>query len=196
MKHFLILCIFSIYANAETVTWTAPTKNTDGTTIPSCVSAVCPPDSLASYKIQWGTCNGTAFGIKAGEQNLPLTPPTVSITGLAPGLTCFQMFAINTSGVSSDPTNAASKLIVPVTPNPPTIITIAVVAGVNVVPVFGLSSTGVRSSTVIGFAPLGITCLGDPLAATYRGQKYYHVNPADVIFWATPSTPNAVAACG
>lgn len=111
---FASALLVSLAAFAATVNWTAPTANTDGSAIPA-----TGPGSIASYRIEYGTCNGTAFGTKAGEivVNAPAltgnTPPT------APGTWCYRMYAVNTFGVESDPTNVVSKVIAPPKPNPP-----------------------------------------------------------------------------
>lgn len=59
-----ILCVASLPALAAdiTTTWTYPTQNTDGSAIPASGAG-----SIASSRVEWGTCAGAAFGTKLGE---------------------------------------------------------------------------------------------------------------------------------
>ena len=114
----LLCCIpLAVFAGSATLTFTAPTSNVDGSPIPASGA-----DSLASYKAEWGTCSGSGFGTAAGSQSLPLMPLSATLTNIAPGLTCFRMYAINAAGVSSGPTNAVSVVVQNTSPTPVTLV--------------------------------------------------------------------------
>lgn len=115
MKYFLLLLLISFesLAGGLTVTCTPPTLNTDGSTIPA-----TGPDALASFRIEYGTCNGAAFGVAAGS----ITSATcgASVTGLAPQLWCVRSYSKNNAGNESDPSNVLSKTVLSAKPMPPT----------------------------------------------------------------------------
>jgi len=172
------LFLFSIVANAATVTWSAPTTNTDGSTI-----STAGTDAIASYKVQWGTCSGGAFGVIAGEKTLPATPLTAMLTGIAAGPTCFQMFAINSSGVSSDPSNVAQKTILPLKPSPPSLVAVQLSVVYQVL--------GVKDRFAL--VPVG-TVPGDTQCDTTQSVNGYYAVPRDAVVWYGSVKPQLVVA--
>lgn len=98
------------------VTWTQPTANTDGSSIPTTGAG-----SIVSNRVEWGSCNGTAFGTKAGERVVTPVATSATVTGLAPGTHCFRVYATNTYGSESAASNAASRAIAAPIPNPPVV---------------------------------------------------------------------------
>jgi len=68
----LVMCSRA-HAGTATVSWTHPTTYTDG-------SALALTD-ISQTRIEYGTCAGTAFGTKAGEQIATGTATTVTIRG-------------------------------------------------------------------------------------------------------------------
>lgn len=98
------------------VTWTQPTTNTDGSAIPA-----TGPGSIASNRIEWGTCNGTAFGTKVGERVVSPVATSATVTGLGPATWCFRVYATNTYAQESAASNAAQRVVNPPTPNPPVV---------------------------------------------------------------------------
>ncbi len=89
---------FSIDVNAVgtgsvTLAWTPPTQNTDGTAL----------TDLAGYQLRWGPKSGSL------DQSVTLSNAGLSsyvVAGIAPGEYSFVMFAVNSRGVSSDPSNS------------------------------------------------------------------------------------------
>jgi hypothetical protein len=78
---------------------------------------------------------------------------------------------------------------------PPVIpVVVAVVPGLSMSPVFGISSTGARSSTVLGFVPVGKPCTGS-VVYSYRGQSYRRFTATDAVWWQSTATANAAVAC-
>lgn len=83
-------------AAGVTLSWTAPTTNTDGTTL----------TNLGGYKLYYGRISGiyTAF-IDVGNVT------TYTMTGLAAGTWYFVATAYNTSGLESGYSNEAIKVM-------------------------------------------------------------------------------------
>lgn len=95
------------FAAKVPVSLTTPTTNTDGT----------PLTDLASIEIEWGTCNGTAFGVKQASRLIGIFETGVLLQSFVypTGMTkvCVRAFAINMKGVYSAPSNVASKDLIP-----------------------------------------------------------------------------------
>jgi hypothetical protein len=105
-----------------TVTWSNPLTNTDGSTILD-----TGPESLNTWRIEYGTCVAGAFGVKAGEfvrtRAVGGAPLTTATNNVPPGLTCVRAFVANVSGVESDASNVSSRTVPASKPNPPTNVT-------------------------------------------------------------------------
>lgn len=114
------LCIAGIaQAATVTVTWVNPTTNTDDSAIPA-----SGPGALTNARIEYGTCNGAAFGVKAGEVTRP-QPATSTTLNLQPGTTCVRVFVSNTYGSESSSSNVGTKVVDAPIPRPPQLTTIA-----------------------------------------------------------------------
>ena len=102
-KDTVALPAFSITVNAPTngsatLSWSAPTMNTDGSSI----------SNLAGFRIQYGTSEG------ALTQTVEISNPSVAtyvITGLASGNWFFAVRAYNTGGAESANSSVVSKSI-------------------------------------------------------------------------------------
>lgn len=96
-----LIFVSMAYAAKVPVSWSSPTQNTDGS----------PLTDLSSYRIEWGTCNGDFFGVPQASITVPasLTRGAAYPTGLNP--VCIRVYAINTAGVSSAPSNAAKATL-------------------------------------------------------------------------------------
>lgn len=88
---------------SSTLTWVAPTTNTDGS----------PLTDLAGYRVYWGTAVG-AYPSSQSVGNVL----TYVVQGLAPGTWYFVVTALNTAGRESATSNVASKVIPDSTPMP------------------------------------------------------------------------------
>jgi hypothetical protein len=94
---------FSIAVNAvssgtATLSWTAPTVNTDGSAL----------TNLSGYRIYYGTSAG------ALDQTIQLSGTgliTYVISNLSPATYYFALTAINSLGIESDKSNIVSKVI-------------------------------------------------------------------------------------
>jgi hypothetical protein len=83
---------------SATLSWTAPTQNTDGT----------PVTDLAGYHIYYGTSSGTwTSTITVLEAN----ETSYVVSGLSPGTYYFAVVAFNTAGEDSPQSNVGSKTI-------------------------------------------------------------------------------------
>lgn len=128
----LAFVAFPALAADLTWSWTNPTLNTDGSSIPA-----SGPGSLASGRFEFGTCNGTAFGTKAGE--IPLTAAqvaarTVTQTNILPSTTCGRVYVTNTYGRESAPSNVAQAVVATPTPGSPSGLSVSVTVTVTVNP--------------------------------------------------------------
>lgn len=97
LKPFSITVTASAAGNA-TVSWTAPTHNSDGSTL----------TNLAGYRILYGT------SADALDQSISVDNPSVStyvVDNLTAGTWYFALVAVNTDGASSGPSDIASKKI-------------------------------------------------------------------------------------
>ena len=70
------------HAGDAAITWTAPTRNCDGTLL----------TNLAKYDLTYGQ----------KRQDLPLTPLAHTVTGLTPGIWWFSLAAVNSTGDRSE----------------------------------------------------------------------------------------------
>ena len=182
------LCGVGVSAAAPvTVDWDNPTTYNDGTPMPA--------SAITRTRIEYGTCgpNGT-FGVKAGEFTATGAATTATSPNLAPGTWCFRAYT-SSAGGEGPVSNVASKVVPQPVPSAPTIRTIAVVAGLNMTPVYRINADGTRGSVVLGFVPVGAECAG-PIVYRYRGAGYRRVAPAAVSWWQSTATSNAAAACG
>lgn len=102
-------------ASTITVVWTNPVLNTDDSPVPD-----TGPESIASVRIEYGTCVSGAFGVKAGEfvRTRTLGQPmlTTATNNVPTGLTCVRVFVMNVFGNESDASNVASRTVAPSTP--------------------------------------------------------------------------------
>ena len=164
------------------VTWSNPTANTDGSSIPASGAG-----SLTSTRVEYGTCSGSSFGTKSGEVPVPAPATSVDLGTLAPGTWCFRAFAKNTYGNESAASNVAAKTINSPVPNPPTILTIATMVH---------DVTGNRQiGKYVGSVPIGTACVGSPIRTTRDGTTWYEV-PLDVVtLTKMPRSAIVVAKC-
>lgn len=110
----LLLAAGLALAASVAVTWQNATQNTDNTPIPASGEG-----SISTTRIEWGTCNGDAFGVKQGEKTVAGTVQATQVTDLPPGRWCLRAYHVNTWGVASDPSNVAIKVIDAPKPKPP-----------------------------------------------------------------------------
>jgi len=171
------LVIARAEADDLTVNWTQPTTNTNGTAIPA-----SGPGSIASNRVEWGTCSGTAFGTRAGERVVTPAATSTVVTGLAPGTWCARVFATNTYGNESSASAVATRVIPAPTPNPPTAVTVAL---------FAYELRNGKLNRVAGLVERGTRCDGAPLL-TVGNREFYAVPRASV--WPRPKAGRVIVA--
>lgn len=109
IKYALLLLALAGTAHAAKVkvSWTNPSTNTDGSAL----------TNLSYIEIEWGTCNGTAFGIKQASMLVVTSAAGAAMTGFVypTGLTqvCIRAFAVNAPGAKSAYSNVAVKSLLP-----------------------------------------------------------------------------------
>lgn len=170
------------YAGELKVTWTLPTQNTDGGTIPATGDG-----SLTGTRIEWGVCNGTTWGGTSGERVVPAPGTTTTITNVAPGTWCVRGYARNTYGLESAPSGVASKVIVPPTPNPPVL---TVEAGAIAYELKIIGNGEVRLGRSVGTVNADTEC-----GAVYVGENFATVPLDAVDLDKTPKSSVVVAEC-
>lgn len=171
---------------STTVSWTAPTKNTDGSTL----------TDLASYKIVYGTSSSNLSNSRVVSDK---TATSAVVSGLTAGTWYFAVRSVNGSGTESANSNVASRsisaasagktvaiTITPSTTPTPTLKTIR--TGVyDVIWVNNVRTRGV----FIGSIPLGKAC-----DASYKvGTDYYRVSKSDASLSKQPRGASIIARC-
>lgn len=121
----LLLCMYVglivlpsvAHAATVTVTWIAPTQYVDGSSLLAA--------DIASTTVEYGSCNGSAFGTKAGQVVESGLAATMTMTTLGPGVYCLRAFVTTTparGSISSDFSNVVTKTISFPAPKPPTLL--------------------------------------------------------------------------
>ncbi|MEO8019326.1 MAG: hypothetical protein ABI769_16065 [Pseudomonadota bacterium] len=170
-----------------TVTWTAPTTNTDNSAL----------TNLAGFRVYYSTSN-TSFSSSTTVNDMAAR--TTTISALTPGTWYFMARALNSSQEESADSNIRSKTVTGATaagtvaivisaapPPPPTRKTISTTA----YDVRRSSTTGAWVlGRVVGTVPLGTAC------RTYTiGGGYYGVQTGYVTVTLAPRTTTIVARC-
>lgn len=182
----LLLSVSAIAATAN-LSFSRPTTYTDG-------SALAAAD-ITGYEFRCGA--GTSAGVVCTNLSLPgsALSGAMTVTGPSSGFTaCIEGRTLVAGGPGPYSSPPACKTFPALVPSPPGNVTVAVVIGINMAPVFKLTSTGKRSTAVAGFVPVGIACYDD-VVFTYRGKSWRRVDVEDVRWWKTTPTPNVAAPC-
>lgn len=157
------------YAGTATITWSAPTANTDGSAI----------TGVISYKV---------FGGKQGASRLQIAAPgntSFIHRDLVGGDTwCYHVTAV-VNGQESIPSNVVCKAIPQVVPNPPVIVTVETVAYEIV------KRSDTLALVAVGTVERGIACKAE------QSANGFNVVPRNSVkFTATERPLVVVAKCG
>ena len=194
-----LLALLSTVATAATATLTfiPPTQFEDGT--------IMPLGTITGYEAQcvsWSATTPAQPGACPQFANITLPAAATGgvMTGTIPatgGQACFQVRTVAGAGVFSVWSAAACKTFAALVPKPPTGLTIAVVIGINVAPLFSYSAVNnLRGSAMVGFAPVGAECVGSALF-TYRGKGYKQLaDGVPIQWWSSAARSNVAAPCG
>ena len=181
----LLLCglVYAVaHASSATVSWTHPTQYTDGSALPL--------SGIASTRVEYGSCVGTAFGTKTGEVVVVAPAVTTTVTGLTPSTWCFRAYTKTTAaagGLESGPSGVASKVIPFPAPNPPVLSTV-----ITVVYDIQQRRYGWMVARRVGTVPLGVECNPEQVVLN-RG--YYEVPLDKVDLTRMPRSIIVVSKC-
>ena len=181
LMYGLLLIMFStqfahaqVCPGAATLSWTAPTQNTDGT----------PLIDLAGFRISYGQTQGGPY--PTVHHDLASTATTHDIDELCPGDWFFVATAFNSTGEESDFSNEATKTILAPVPSPPTGLTVADLT------VF----TIIKQVDKLVLLPAGTVPAGTPCDETQQILGHFVV-PNDAVTWFGTVEPIVVVAnCG
>ena len=177
----------SAMAATATLTWTHPTQNTDGSTIPATGNG-----SIAQTRVEWGTCSSTGgFGTKESEVVVQYPTSTVTINNFVGGETvCFRAFSKNTYSVESNASAVVAKTFDAPKPRPPVLsaaITVAYEITLD-------RKLNLRLARQVGTVEIGSPCMDTPMQ-TNRGI-YFPIDWQYVTFTKTPRASIVVTKCG
>ena len=177
---FLALMPIAASAGTATLTWTAPTQYTNGTAITAPIT----------YRVYRGNCGAakTLLASPSAATYVDSTAPDGSNLGYA-------VTAV-VAGVESAQTAEVCKAFPLPVPNPPAnlTVTVAVVAGINMAPVYKLTATGKRSPDPAGYIALNQSCTGNVLF-TYRGFSWRQVDASKVQWFGVTPSASIAARC-
>jgi len=164
------------------VSWSNPTRDVDNVLLPA-----TGPQSLASTRVQYGSCSGALFGAVIGQAVVPAPATTTIITGLPSGSTyCVRAFSRNVAGDESAASNVVSRVIPTSPPQPPVLS-----STVNIV--WELSYPGGREKLMaVGDAPIGSPCG----AAAVPEAGMYDIAGEHVTLWRKHGAVRLVTMCG
>jgi len=195
-KLLLLLAFLPLAAVAQsatgTLTFTPPTQYTDGSPLPA--SAITGYEVECSKWTPTGGVAGTCTQFPASTLAAGATGGT--LTGTIPaagGTACWHMRTKSAPGPG--PWSAdACKAFAPLLPNPPGNVTVAIVIGINMAPVYKLTSTGKRSADPAGYIALNEACTGNVLF-TYRGFSWRAVDAEKVQWFGVVPDANIAGPC-
>lgn len=179
--------------NAARLTWTTPAQNTDGSAIPAtCPSGQTTCGRLSRTLLEYGTCNGSAFGNRIGDIFVAAPGAEATVSNLVVQTYCFRAFAQNDYGVSSATSNVVARTIAAPQPNPPLIAIDATAYEIR------RNSTGALIATRIGVVAMGTACSAEQ-QQTVAGVSYALVprEAVDLVNWpSTVRITDVWARCG
>jgi hypothetical protein len=187
-KSYTLTCSWGGSGTA-TLNWTAPTRNSDGTTL----------TNLAGFKVLYGTSTSALTNTKS--INDPRATST-SIGSLGAGTWYFTMRSVNSNGVESDNAavqqktiagaSAAKTVNITISGSTPPPSTSLKTVSTRVYDVIWDSSAGVRvRGREVGTIALNKAC--DP---NYKvGTEFYGVNKSDARITVTPRSNRVIVRC-
>ena len=155
-------------SGSATISWTAPTTNTDGSTL----------TNLASFRIYYGTSSGSLSQRSDVSDN---TQRSATINSLSAGTWYFSVRAVNTGGMESANSNIASKAVTGATAAQSVAITITpaqtgrVTTNTAAYDVIRGSSGKWVLGRVVGTVPLNTPCRTYYLTGDYYGVQTGYV---------------------
>jgi hypothetical protein len=185
-KTFTLNCTWG--NGTATVNWTAPTRNTDNSTL----------TNLSGFKVLYGT---SATALTQTKTVSGATARSTTISSLSPATWYFAVRAVNSQNGESDNSSLAQKAITGATSAKSVTVTVAGTPP----PSTTLKTTGTRVYDVVRVndvrtlgRQIGTIARGKPCNPDYRipNTSYYRVNSADVTVTRAPRSTSLVATCG
>lgn len=185
-------CDAATPTNAICLVWTHDGKDVTGVSLGKPVT----------FRVQQRVGTGGAFtNIATG-----LAATQIYVKNLAPATYYFMVFAnCSPDCIESQASNTGSRdASNPVTQPTPPILTIAVVIGNGITPVYRILGSAGKyyPGEMYGFVPVGRTCTGDKKVYSYRGKAFWRVSVNDgsvpnqpTELWGTSNNANLAAAC-
>jgi hypothetical protein len=186
-KSYTLTCSWG--SGTATVRWTAPTRNSDGTTL----------TDLAGFKVLYGTSASALTNTKTINDK---AATSTSIGSLGQGTWYFTMRAVNSRGVESDNAAIQQKTIAGASAAKTVNITISGSSGggttslktisTRVYDVIWDSAAGARKRG----REVGTIALNKPCDANYPvAPAFYGVNKSDVRLTVTPRSNRVIVRC-
>ena len=174
-------------SGSANVTWTAPTKNVDGSTL----------TNLAKFKIVYGT---SSSALNSSVTVDDITQRSATVSSLSPGTWYFAVRAMNTSGAESGNSNVASKAVTGAQAAKSVAITInAAPPPTSGYVTISQNVWDVRKRSDGVWARIGVVgkiALGKPCSTSFKvGAHHYLVNRSDVTLTKTPASTQLVVYC-
>ncbi len=182
-KSYTLTCTWG--NGTATINWTAPTRNSNGTTL----------TDLASYKVLYGTSSGNLNMSKTVSD--PRATST-AIGSLGQGTWYFAVRAVNSRGVESNNSSTVSKVITGASAARTVNITIT---GTTPTPTYKTISTTVydvitRNGARVRGRQVGTIAKGKACDASYFvSPAFYGVNRSDVRITVTPRSTRVIVRC-
>jgi hypothetical protein len=164
------------------ISWTLATQNTDGSAIPATGNG-----SLTGTRIEWGVCDGVAWGGKTGERVVPAPGTSTVVTGVEPGTWCVRGYSVNTYGTESVASALVSVTKDPPTPKPPVMIALA---GATAFELKTLGNGQIRLGRAVGTVTQDTACI-----LQFPDENHWIIDKAHVQFDKTPKSFMVVAEC-
>lgn len=180
-KSYTLTCAWG--AGTATISWVAPTQNTDNSTL----------TNLKGFKIVYGT---SASNLNLSQSVNSTTARSATIAALGAGTWYFAVRAVNTSNVESDNSAVVSRTITAATAAKTVNITINATT-----PSWKTISTRaydvlIRDGVRVVGRQVGTVALGRPCQTHYKvGADYYKVDAAYVNVTITPRSNTIIARC-
>lgn len=181
----LMLMPLSAWAGEAVLTWTNSSMRIDGSPLAS--------SEIAATLIEYGLCADGKVPASPQTATAQGSAMTLTIQDLGAGAWCFQASTRDTDGLTSAPSNVASKTIVPAAPAPPSNLTVQAGA----LTAYTLQTASGRLVMLpVGTVPAGTACDGAQHVSDANGVTAYVVSATAVQWAGSVHAQTVLAACG
>lgn len=174
----------AVFSATVTLTWDHPDQRVDGSPLPI--------EEIQNTMLFWrnDTCDAQQLLAAPSEQTAIVPSPLNEYVtpDLSEGVWCFTARTIDTAGLTSDPSNVASKEILPKPLSPENLVT------VDIEFVYSIRQTRDTISLVpLGTISSGVNCDPNVFVADSNGVLAYRV-PRESVEWASDARAEVVFA--